>query len=490
MIRLDKPVAVEGQALTVTPDWQQALRLGPVVDTGTGALVVDVTAELCAEVAKGFTSLGGRMRTPVDLNHALTAKGLKAEDRKTYGYVSDVEARADGLYVKLSLNKAGKAWVEENAGNAFLSPTLFPSLYDPEKPSLLLSSVYMATASLTQMPRQSQLAEVQLSRLGDGAQRAVALAQLESRHDLRVFEDAIRMRARLLFLAEGLIGDEWLGLDDWQGGEAGTAVLSWYPENGPSRLRQVQWTRDAAGVVTVSGPSVPVLAVTTYQTVSPAAQAAIPMSRADGPKEVPVKVDASGAGTAPTSQPYAVLLSRVPDDARAEVEQTLAGLVERATKAEQEAADKAVALSRAETLATAREEAVVTLSKRVEDLEAKRKADEAAANERAFERFFADEVVSLGRGPTDAATRDKWRKRFDVLGLEGVRGLAADIPQGTHGPVALSRAPGLDGESRETATDRAASLHGKALALQAEHNRKHPDNLITYADAYSRVESN
>lgn len=478
MTRLDKPLAVEGAAITEPTGWQQALRIGPVVDTTTGVEVVDVDAALCAEIAKGFTGLGGRMRTPVDLNHGLT--GRNPAGRRTYGYVSAVDAREDGLYVKLSLNKAGAAWVEENKGNAFLSPTIGPALYDPEKAGVLLSSAYLITASLTEMPRQSRLPEVALSRDGVVPQRAVALARLDSRADLRMFEDALRRGARVQLMIEGLLSEEWLGLDDWEGDTSGTAVFSWYTEDKPLETRRVTWTRAADGVVTVAGPSVPVQAVTTYQPI-PAAQAATNMSRADGPKEAPMPGSTSGTGAAQL-QPYAVLLSRVPDDARAEVEKTLSGLVERVTKAEAELGEKTTALSRAEAAASTREESVVALSQRLAEVEAKNKAREQADAERAFNAFFDGEIVALGRGATDAATREKWRKRVDALGLDGARGLAGEIPQGAHGPVALARAPGLEGESRETSGDRDARVAKRATELAAANAN------MNFASAWAQAE--
>jgi hypothetical protein len=464
VIRLDKPVAVEGPALVET-DWQHVLRLGPVVDTTTGKEVVSITPDLCAELAKAHKAIDGRMRTPIDHNHGLLS-GKTPESKRTYGHVADVEAREDGLYVKLALNEGGQSWVKDNKGNAYLSPTLFPDLYDPEKAGEKLASAYLMSVSLTPLPRQTRLPEVALSRGGDEPQRAVALARLDSRGDLRIFEDALRARARLLFLAEGTLDEEWLGLDDWQGDESGTAVLSWYREHGGSQVRRVQWTRDAAGVVTVQGPSVPVVAVITYETISPAAQAAIPMSRAVGPKEAPMPGSTSGAGTAPSSQPFAVLLSRVPDEARPEVEKALGDLAARAAKAEAELADKATALSRAEATAATREETVVELSRRVGELEAKRKEAEKAETERTFAEFFQSDIVALGRGATDAATRTKWRSRFDVLGLAECRSLAADIPVGAVVPVALSRAPGIAGVGGEDPEVRGARLDTEARSIQ------------------------
>lgn len=485
MIQLDKPVAVEGQALVET-DWQHVLRLGPVVDTTTGKEVVSITPDLCAELAKAHKAIDGRMRTPIDHNHGLLS-GKTPESKRTYGHVADVEAREDGLYVKLALNEGGQSWVKDNKGNAYLSPTLLPDLYDPEKAGEKLASAYLMSVSLTPMPRQTRLPEVALSRGGDQPQRAVALARLDSRGDLRIFEEALRARARLLFLAEGTLTEEWLGLDDWQGDESGTAVLSWYREHGGSQVRRVQWSRAADGVVTVQGPSVPVVAVVTYETISPAAQAAIPMSRADGPKEAPMPGSTSGAGPAPSSQPFAVLLSRVPDEARPEVEKALGELAARATKAESELADKAVALSRAEATAATREETVVELSRRVGELEEKRKAAEKAETDRTFAEFFQADIVALGRGATDADTRARWRGRFDVLGLAECRTLAAEIPQGAHGPISLSRAPGLSGESRESASQRVDNQHQKAIDIQAAHNKAHPDSLITYTEAFARA---
>lgn len=474
-------LAVEGAALHESGEWQQILRLGPVVDIDTGKTVIDITPTLCADLAKAHAKvLAAGLRVPIDYNHG-TSLGRTAEQRRTYGLVTEMEARADGLFAKLALNGAGVEWVKTNLGNALVSPSIVGGLFDPMKPGTKLADVYVAALSLTESPRQNNLPEVKLGAGGDADVPAAAplalLATFDTREDVRRFEDQIRMKGRALLIAEGYDVDEYVSLATWTGSTSGTAVLGWWSEGGGGEhLRRAQWSQGADGVVTVSGPSTPMRMVTQYEPEDTAAMGAASLanSRGHAPEEVPMS--GKDGGTQPQTEgggDFAVLLARLPDADRVAVEGEIRTLTERAKGAEQKADALSVQLAAAQEAA---DKVSSTLLARVEGLEAaaaaRAKAD--AEKDRAEFLLSATQRGAIGAGKED---QEAWGNTYDALGPDRARALVARLKDGIAGPVAnLARAvPGLSGTSAEPDKNRNARISERASALAAEHNGRFDD---------------
>lgn len=473
-------LAVEGAALHESGEWQQILRLGPVVDIDTGKTVIDITPALCADLAKAHAKvLAAGLRVPIDFNHGLSL-GRTAEARRTYGLVTEMEARDTGLFAKLALNPAGVEWVKANLGNALVSPSIVGGIYDPMKPGTKLADVYVAALSLTESPRQNNLPEVKLSQAGTDAEPPVAplalLASFASRDDVRRFEDQLRMKGRAVLVAEGYDVDDYVSLATWSGDGSGAAVLGWWMEAGGERLRQVQWTQGADGVVSVSGPSAPMRMVTQYEPEDTAAMVAADLanSRGDAPEEVPMS--GKDGGKQPQTEgggDFAVLLARLPDADRVAVEGEIRTLTERAKGAEQKADALSVQLAAAQEAA---DKVSSTLLARVEGLEAaaaaRAKAD--AEKDRAEFLLSATQRGAIGAGKED---QEAWGNTYDALGPDRARALVARLKDGIAGPVVnLARAvPGLSGTSAEPDKNRNARISERASALAAEHNGRFDD---------------
>lgn len=471
-------LAVEGAALHESGEWQQILRLGPVVDIATGKTVIDITAELCADLAKAHGKvLAAGLRVPIDYNHG-TSLGRTAEQRRTYGLVTEMEARADGLFAKLALNSAGVEWVKTNLGNALVSPSIVGGLFDPMKPGAKLADVYVAALSLTESPRQNNLPEVKLGADADAPAVAplALLATFDTRDEARRFEDQIRMKGRALLKGEGYDVDEYVSLATWEGSDSGSAVLSWWMEHGGERLRRVQWSQGADGVVTVSGPSAAMRMVTQYEPEDAAAMSAADLanSRGSAPEEVPMS--GKDGGKQPQTEgagDFAVLLARLPDADRVAVEGEIRTLTERAKGAEQKAEALTVQLAQAQEAA---DKVSSTLLARVEGLEAAAAARAKADAERDRAEFLlsATQRGAIGAGKED---QEAWGSTYDALGPDRARALVARLKDGIAGPVTnLARGvPGLSGTSAEPDKNRNARISERAHALAAEHNGRFDD---------------
>lgn len=457
MTLLDKGIALQGGDLHEPDAWQQVLRLGPVVDLDTGKEIIDVTAELCAELAAAHAKVvGAGIKVPIDYNHG-TARAGGAESQRTYGLVTEMEARADGLYAKLALNKGGVKWAEDNKGNALTSPDIRGRLFHPERKAEVLADVHVRALSLTNMPRQNRLPEVQLSR--DADQPQVLLASFADDLAVRRFEESLRRAAYAVLASEGYAAPEYLGVRAWQGDEAGTVVVSWWGETGGDHMRQMQWARSADGAVTCSGPSAAMQAITVYEPISPAASAA-QLSRATGPKEVPMPGS--------TNAPFAALLARVPDDARADVAKALEAEAAAKVAAEAKVVDLGVQLSAAVAKAEGEGKVAATLLARVEVLE-KDAADKAKAEQAKARAEFLLSGTKIGKVGADKDDQEFWGRQFDA-NPENAVALLSRIPVGTKGPVHLARAPGLAGVGAEAEDPeiRGARLDAEARKIQQQ----------------------
>lgn len=460
---LDKGIALQGGGLHEPDGYTQVLRLGPVVDMDTGNEIIDITAELCAELAAAHAKVvAAGIKVPIDYNHG-TARAGGSESQRTYGLVTEMEARPDGLYAKLALNKGGVKWAEDNKGNALTSPDIRGTIYHPERKGEALATMHVRAVSLTTMPRQNRLPEVKLSRGGDGHQ--VLLASFADDLSVRRFEEALRRAAYVVLASEGYAAPEYLGVRAWQGEESGTLVVSWWGETGGDHMRQMMWARGAEGVVTCSGPSAAMQAITVYEPISPAAPAA-QLSRATGPKEVPMPGS--------TNAPFAALLARVPDDARADVAKALQAEAEAKAAAEAKASDLGVQLAAAIAKAEGEGKVAATLLAKVETLdaalkglEAKAKADAEAQQAKAKAEFLLSGTKS-GKVGADADDQAFWGRQFDA-NPENAVALLSRIPVGAKGPVHLARAPGLAGDG--TAADagvRDARIRARSEEIQSE----------------------
>lgn len=445
--------AVLGGALTESDEWQHAFIVGPVVDRYSGEEVATITDADCAEVVKGFELLGGRMATPIDLDHGLDV-GQSADQRRTYGRITAMEHReGEGVFVKLALNDGGVSWVADNKGCAFLSPSVYRDLYDPEKPGTLLSALWFRSISLTATPRQPGVREIQLAEgadAPDGRTPAVLLASFASSNDVSHFDTALQFHAKAAVSLEGY-RPAWINVRHWDSttpaDEAGTVVVSWYDDPSDDyHLRQLNWSRDAEGYVSVYGPSQPVEIVTTYEVIQPGQTPGVPLSEA---LEEPM----------PDKNPSATLLGEIADAAlRQRIEaqfSEVTGLLKAAdenlgkvTKERDELREK---LKLADTKAEGLEETNTRLSERIGALEESEKT-RAAREQAAAEGEFLETLLAEGKIPAQDDEAKKlrgpefWRKQFQADRSNAAM-LADQLPAGRYSPP--TKPAGLSGRGIE-----------------------------------------
>ena len=148
----------------------QILRIGPVYDQGTGALVIDVTDELCAELAAATSSAG--FAVPIDHGHELyqrQAAGRPHADVGLYGRAAALDHRPGvGLFAAPDWNEAGAAYLAANPGTLFVSPTIQPAGFDP-RTGVAVAGRVLHSLSITPTPRQDSLDSLALSRAATGA---------------------------------------------------------------------------------------------------------------------------------------------------------------------------------------------------------------------------------------------------------------------------------------------------------------------------------
>lgn len=440
--------AVLGGALTQTDEWQHAFIVGPVVDRYTGEQIATITDADCAEVVKGFDLLGGRMVTPVDLDHGLDT-GTTPAQRRTYGRITAMEHReGEGVFVKLALNDGGLAWVADNAGCAFLSPSVYKDLHDPETPGTLLSALWFRSISLTATPRQPGVREIQLSEGQTPGAASVLLASFANSNDVSHFDTALQFHAKAAISLEGY-RPAWINVRHWDSttpaDEAGTVVVSWYDEPSDDyHLRQLNWRRDADGYVSVYGPSQPVEIVTTYQVIQPGPWSGVPLSEA---LEVPM----------PDPNPSAVLLGEIADAGLrqrieahlSEVTSLLKSADESLGKVTKERDELREKLATANTKAEGLEEANNSLATRLSEVERKQREREEG-EQKAAEDVFIEALLSEGRIPAGdvegAKGPDFWRGQFKV-DAGNARLLGEMLPAGRFGPP--TRPAGISGRGKD-----------------------------------------
>lgn len=490
--------AVSGGELTNADEWLHALIVGPVADRTTGKLVATITDEHCAEVVRGYRSLGGRMATPIDLDHGLdTPKANetpaeKAQRRRTYGRVADMEHReGEGVFVRLSLNDGGVEWVKENKGCAFVSPSLRSDLFDPQKPGELLAKTWMRALSLTATPRQAGVPEVKLSEVD--AAGSVLLAEFNDREEYGEFEQHLTLAADAALRAEGY-APGYLLLQHWSGAESGAVVVSWYDDAADTRhMRRLSWSR-SDGAVSVNGPAEAVEARTVY--VSPDSDVTPPDDgQFSEAQEVPM----------PDPKPFAALLSEVSDDkVRDSVALKLSELTEQVSTAEAARAEaasqlEALQLKLSETTASLETEKSVAqkLEARLAKVETEVKA-KAEAEAKAERDAFVGLMLSEGAIPAEDVKNDAgevidgptfWG---DFHAQDKVRALRLSerLPKHVHGPK--PGAAGLNGRDAQPADTEASKtlllseIEAEAKAIQARGMEA--GEVIAWIPAWKRAE--
>lgn len=490
--------AVSGGELTDADEWVHALIVGPVADRATGQLVATITDEYCAEVVKGYTALGGRMATPIDLDHGLdTPKANetpaeKAERRRTYGRVSAVEHRkGQGVFVKMALNEGGVQWVKDNAGCAYVSPSLRLNLFDPQKPGELLSKVWMRALSLTPTPKQATAGEVKLSE--DAAGGSVLLAEFSDREEYAEFEQHLTLAADAALRTEGY-APGYLLLQHWDGAESGAVVVSWYDDAADSRhMRRLTWSR-SDGAVSVTGPAEAVEARTVY--VSPDSDITPPDDgQFSEAQEVPM----------PDPKPFAALLSEVSDEVRESVTLKLSELTEQVSTAEAARAEaatqlEALKLQLSETAASLETEKSVAskLEARLAKVETEVKA-KAEAEAKAERDAFVGLMLSEGAIPAEDVKNDAgevidgpgfWAD-FHAQDKARALRLSERLPKHVHGPK--PGAAGLNGRDAQPADTEASKalllseIEAEAKAIQARGLES--GDVIAWMPAWKRAEA-
>jgi len=98
------------------PEWIHLIPAGPHIK-GRDGRSFNMSKPL--DVVAAFKKLGQDL--PIDVNHSTEIKAPNGEASPAYGWVTDVEARADGIWGKVSWNKSGKAAVE-NRDYRYISP--------------------------------------------------------------------------------------------------------------------------------------------------------------------------------------------------------------------------------------------------------------------------------------------------------------------------------------------------------------------------------
>lgn len=139
----------------------QLLREGALYDAYTGEHLLDVTEQLCRDIATSASALG--YGVPIDMGHALF-RSQAGESPTLYGRLTALECKPGrGLYGTPEWTDAGAALLSANPGVYYLSPTLLGAPRDPrtgaDMPGRILHSV-----SLTATPRQDSLDPLALSR--------------------------------------------------------------------------------------------------------------------------------------------------------------------------------------------------------------------------------------------------------------------------------------------------------------------------------------
>lgn len=157
---------------------QLILRVGPLYDINTGAHVLDVTDEVCADLA---ASVGLGLSVPIDHGHELINAQLAGQPHdavKLFGRVSSVEAVAGvGLFGTPEWSGAGASKLTAEPGLNFFSPSIVGAAFDP-KTSEPRAKRRLHSLSMTPTPKQ------------DGAE-AIALSSAPHAGGTRPMEDAM-----------------------------------------------------------------------------------------------------------------------------------------------------------------------------------------------------------------------------------------------------------------------------------------------------------
>lgn len=132
----------------------KVLAVGPLHDINTGELVINVTDELCAELAAaGGLGFG----VPVDHGHELwnrQADGKPHDDVPLFGRASEFEAVPGvGLFARLDWGPKGTAKLADEPGLNFISPTICRGAFEPAG-GAKVASRRIHSLSLTPTPRQ------------------------------------------------------------------------------------------------------------------------------------------------------------------------------------------------------------------------------------------------------------------------------------------------------------------------------------------------
>lgn len=452
---MDKARHLLGGRLRDVTEWVHALIIGPVADRFTGETVVDVTDKICAEVVKGFKGLGGRMKTPVDLDHGLDV-GITAESKRTYGLVTDMEHReGEGVFVKLALNDGGVKWVQENEGNAFVSPSLYPRLFDPQKPDTLLSAIWMRALSLTPTPRQPGGTEIQLSE-------GVQLAQLNSRPEAIAFEEALRIGAH------AHIPVEYLYIEHWEGAESGEVFVSWWDDS-DTHLRRLTWARSDDGTVTVTGPPEPAQQTKHFEVIGD------PM-----PRNNAAAIRAALNEGKSMEEISALLGEQLGGDVRQKIVEKFRAAESRAVDAETKLGEMQVKLSEAETKLTEVRKGSESNAALLTEMQAK--LDKLTSESKAREcAEFVQAALSEGRIPAGDVRNEAgaaidgpafWAERFNA-DADTARLFMQGRAKGAHSPPKGGAPVGVDVPDPDTAKrDLAVKLGERANQIQADARAK------------------
>lgn len=143
----------------------QLLREGAIFDILTGKFLMNVTAELCSDIANSAKKL--QLPLPIDFGHALFNSQVKGEANDKialFGRVMELEARpGEGLWGTPGWTPTGVELIKNNPGVMYLSPTLMPAPFDPMD-GAQMPGMWIHSVSLTPSPRQNELTPVSLSQ--------------------------------------------------------------------------------------------------------------------------------------------------------------------------------------------------------------------------------------------------------------------------------------------------------------------------------------
>ena len=143
--------------------WHNALPIGKFYHAVYGE--IEITHELIKQMAENFKAGRPHYKPPVNISHN--------DENGSYGYVDNVEAREDGLWVHLVLTEEGVKLLEGKKFN-YLSAEFTPEYVDP-KSGEKVGAVFLGVA-LTNRPAHPYMQPLKFSDLVETVRAAVTKA--------------------------------------------------------------------------------------------------------------------------------------------------------------------------------------------------------------------------------------------------------------------------------------------------------------------------